>query len=94
MNQIFSTPIFDQIKSIYTKLELDSPLVFSHNDLNSTNFLLNPETDNLHLIDFEYSGFNKRAFEFGNLFNELIVNYEVDHDPYFQVSAKNYLKEE
>ncbi len=44
--------------------------MFTHNDLNNTNFIYDSEYDKLHLIDYEYAGFNYRLFEFGNLFNE------------------------
>ena len=35
--------------------DLESQVVFAHNDLNATNFLLDND-NNLRLLDFEYAG--------------------------------------
>ena len=47
----------------------------------------------IHFIDYEFSGLNIRAFEFGNLLNELIVNYELNMPPYFIVQEHQNLSE-
>lgn len=53
-----------------------SPVVFCHNDLLPGNILVlggreRPETpDDLTFIDFEYSSYNHRGFDFGNHWNE------------------------
>lgn len=64
--------------------------MLAHNDLNNTNILYDKEKDTLKLIDYEFAGFNYRSFEFGNFFNELTWNYELDEPPYFQVNENNY----
>ena len=45
-----------------------SDLVFCHNDLLLKNFIKNEKS--VELIDFEYSGYNYRAFDIANHFNE------------------------
>ena len=65
-------------------------ILFSHNDLNNTNMLFDEQSSKLFFIDYEYSGFNFRGFEFGNFFNELTMNYEVDQPPYFLFNAHKY----
>ena len=47
-------------------------LVFSHNDLHSGN-ILNDE-GSLRVIDYEYSGYNYRCFDFGNYYNECTLS--------------------
>lgn len=60
-----------------------SPIVFAHNDTNSTNMLFDPHSHQIYLLDYEYSGYNYRAFELGNFFNEQLWDYEVPTPPYF-----------
>mmetsp|Transcript_32328 Transcript_32328/g.64896 ORF Transcript_32328/g.64896 Transcript_32328/m.64896 type:complete len:193 (+) Transcript_32328:157-735(+) len=48
----------------------DFPVVFCHNDLLAANMMENMETGKLHLVDFEYGGFNFRGFDIANHFNE------------------------
>ncbi|CAI5746161.1 unnamed protein product [Peronospora destructor] len=47
-----------------------SDVVFSHNDLLSGNILHNPDWDRVQIIDYEYGGYNYRAFDFANHFCE------------------------
>lgn len=55
---------------------LGSPVVFCHNDLLAPNILAEEGPGSagapprLHIIDFEYGGYNCRDFDFGNHFNE------------------------
>lgn len=50
---------------------------FTHNDLLSQNIIYNEEKDVISFIDFEYSGYNYRAFDIGNHFNEF-AGFEID----------------
>jgi ethanolamine kinase len=47
-----------------------SPSVFSHNDLLAGNIMLETNTGNAKLIDFEYGGINYRGFDIANHWNE------------------------
>ncbi|KAI9909574.1 hypothetical protein PsorP6_014825 [Peronosclerospora sorghi] len=47
-----------------------SDIVFSHNDLLSGNILYNPGWDRVRIIDYEYGGYNYRAFDIANHFCE------------------------
>ena len=49
---------------------VDSQTVYCHNDIHAGNFLLNKQTDNLTLIDYEYADYGPRAFDMANLFCE------------------------
>lgn len=69
---------------------LDSPVVFSHNDLQENNILNNPETHELHFIDFEYANFNYRGFDLGNHFCEWTIEYNDKYDSGFQITLGNY----
>jgi ethanolamine kinase len=61
--------------------ELDSPVVFSHNDLLSGNFMCDNKTGELILIDFEYGMYNYRGFDLGNHFNEY-AGFDCDYSLY------------
>ncbi|CAG2166656.1 unnamed protein product [Oppiella nova] len=59
-----------------TVTELRSPIVFSHNDFNRRNILIqesdnNNSTDNpdIYLIDFDWSNYNYRGVDFGQYFS-------------------------
>jgi len=60
-----------EIMALKAKLMLvDSPVVFSHNDLLSGNIMYDADTDKVTLIDYEYSAYNYRGFDIGNHFCE------------------------
>ncbi|XP_038664126.1 choline kinase alpha isoform X1 [Scyliorhinus canicula] len=72
-----------------------SPIVFCHNDCQEGNLLLlehteNPGDQKLMLIDFEYSSYNFRGFDFGNHFCEWMYDYNCDEYPFFKTDIKNY----
>lgn len=47
-----------------------APVVFCHNDVLSGNIMINDDTDDVCLIDFEYGSTNYRGFDIANHFNE------------------------
>lgn len=49
---------------------MDADIVFAHNDLLSGNIMQCSDDGSIRLIDFEYSGFNYRAYDIGNFFAE------------------------
>ncbi|CAI2183682.1 7317_t:CDS:2 [Funneliformis geosporum] len=56
--------------------KLDSPIVFAHNDTQYGNILrLLDGTDQLVVVDFEYSGYNYRGFDIGNHWCEWMFDY-------------------
>ncbi|KAG7522008.1 hypothetical protein JOB18_011309 [Solea senegalensis] len=72
-----------------------SPVVFCHNDIQEGNILMldnkdQPSTDKLMLIDFEYSSYNYRGFDFGNHFCEWMYNYTYDQWPFYKATPENY----
>ncbi|XP_020367568.1 choline kinase alpha [Rhincodon typus] len=71
-----------------------SPIVFCHNDCQEGNLLLLENTENtdqkLMLIDFEYSSYNFRGFDFGNHFCEWMYDYNCDEYPFFKADINNY----
>ncbi|KAF9426772.1 hypothetical protein BGZ94_006022 [Podila epigama] len=61
-------------------LSVHSPLVFAHNDTQYGNILKSLDDDGeLVVIDFEYAGYNTRAFDIGNHFCEWTADYHSDH---------------
>lgn len=67
------------LKNICSKL--NSPAVFSHNDLLGGNIIVNDKSDVIKFIDFEYAGTNYQAFDIANHFNEW-AGFEADYTRY------------
>ncbi|ELU17086.1 hypothetical protein CAPTEDRAFT_216393 [Capitella teleta] len=78
-------------------LQLNSPLVFSHNDLLLKNIVYNKEKDRTFFIDYELSGFNHQAYDIASHFCEYAGVQEVNYDLYptkeFQLKwLRNFLQ--
>lgn len=72
-----------------------SPVVFCHNDVQEGNILILDNRDQnsnerLMLIDFEYSSYNYRGFDFGNHFCEWMYNYTYDQWPFYKATPEHY----
>ncbi|XP_051132238.1 probable ethanolamine kinase [Andrographis paniculata] len=79
----YDTISFEEVKKELADLKdttdrLNAPVVYSHNDLLSGNFMLNEDEGKLYLIDFEYGSYNYRGFDIGNHFNEY-AGFECDY---------------
>ncbi|KAI7861875.1 kinase-like domain-containing protein [Spinellus fusiger] len=59
--------------------QLQSPIVFSHNDTQYGNILRLENTGALVLVDFEYAGYNPRGYDIANHFCEWMYNYHSKH---------------
>lgn len=55
--------------------QLDSPVVFCHNDLLLGNVIYSGEENRATFIDYEYSGLNYQAYDIGNHFAEFVGTY-------------------
>lgn len=51
---------------------LDSPVVFAHNDLLLGNVIYNESKNKVTFIDYEYADYNYQAFDIGNHFAEFV----------------------
>ncbi|XP_018023260.1 choline/ethanolamine kinase isoform X2 [Hyalella azteca] len=87
---------FDGVAELNYVMELsaqvDSPVVFAHNDLQEGNILLQKSSSSrrVALIDFEYCAYNYRGFDLANHFGERVYGYKLDRPPYFTVHEKDY----
>ena len=83
---------FDKIE--LTKLQqsfkkLNYKLIrFCHNDLFINNVLL-MESDDVYLIDYEYSNYNYFSYDLANYFQQFVYEY-TNEKPYYRVHLKNY----
>ncbi|CEP16577.1 hypothetical protein [Parasitella parasitica] len=60
-----------ELESLIKKLEmLNSPIVFSHNDLLYGNIIYDQDKGEANFIDYEYGCYAFRGFDIGNHFNE------------------------
>ncbi|KAK7075794.1 hypothetical protein SK128_004650 [Halocaridina rubra] len=82
----------DFLKKVVSKIQ--SPVVFSHNDMQEGNILLNNQAktpeDRVSLIDFEYCSYNYRGFDIANHFCEWVYEYKLPVHPYYTVERENY----
>ncbi|XP_008289241.1 choline/ethanolamine kinase [Stegastes partitus] len=85
-----------ELKSLRALLaSTPSPVVFCHNDVQEGNILMledkdHASTENLMLIDFEYSSYNYRGFDFGNHFCEWMYDYTYNEWPFYKATPENY----
>ncbi|KAL4225556.1 hypothetical protein ACF0H5_016244 [Mactra antiquata] len=79
------------LKDILSRVQ--SPVVFSHNDLQEGNILYNEtveENKKMVVIDWEYCSYNYRGYDLGNHFLEWTYNYNYPRHPYFESKPENY----
>ncbi|KAI9016359.1 kinase-like domain-containing protein [Phycomyces nitens] len=70
------------LKHLMERLEkLDSPIVFSHNDLLYGNIIFDDQKEEASFIDYEYGCYAFRGFDIGNHFNEF-AGFECDYKRY------------
>ncbi|KFO24376.1 Ethanolamine kinase 2 [Fukomys damarensis] len=62
--------------------QLNSPVVFCHNDLLCKNIIYDSAKGCVQFIDYEYTGYNYQAFDIGNHFNEFAGVNGVDYSRY------------
>jgi len=73
-----------------------SDVVFSHNDLQEGNILINTVNNNnnddnrISVIDFEYCSYNYRAYDLANHFCEYRYDYTPPEHPYFTPCKDKY----
>lgn len=60
----------EELRSLQAAIPPSAPTAFCHNDLLAGNIMLDEETGQVTLIDFEYGGKNFRGFDIANHFNE------------------------
>ncbi|KAI8887362.1 kinase-like protein [Backusella circina FSU 941] len=71
-----------ELHYLISKLEkIDSPIVFSHNDLLYGNVILDDDKQEANFIDYEYGCYAFRGFDIGNHFNEF-AGFECEYDRY------------
>ncbi|KAG0165065.1 hypothetical protein DFQ28_009090 [Apophysomyces sp. BC1034] len=71
-----------ELEQLTERLEkLQSPIVFSHNDLLYGNIIYDDEKEEASFIDYEYGCYAFRGFDIGNHFNEF-AGFECDYSRY------------
>lgn len=58
--------------------KFDSEIGFCHNDLQYGNIMMDDETSNSTIIDYEYATYNPIAYDLANHFCEMAANYHTD----------------
>jgi len=85
MKEITSEEELEFIKKIVP----DDDIVLSHNDLSNGNQLLLAGSDEIMLIDYEYSGRNFRGFDIGYIYQQSVFTPNKEA-PYFKVQDGNF----
>jgi len=101
--EIMKREIETLVQRIEASSSLFTDLVFCHNDYHSGNIILESQQEmnerkeeeaaksiSIKVIDYEYSGYNYRAYDFGNFFNELMIDNYCKDPPFFSVKLENY----
>lgn len=95
-NKLMKHDLPAELESLHALLAATpSPVVFCHNDVQEGNILIldkenHNSRDRLMLIDFEYSSYNYRGFDFGNHFCEWMYNYTYNQWPFYKATAEDY----
>ncbi|KAF4071989.1 hypothetical protein AMELA_G00269210 [Ameiurus melas] len=95
-NKLMKYDLSAELANLRALLEkTPSPVVFCHNDVQEGNVLRldgrdQDSSDKLMLIDFEYSSYNYRGFDFGNHFCEWMYDYTYDKWPFYKANLDNY----
>ncbi|CAL0320078.1 unnamed protein product [Lupinus luteus] len=86
MHKTYETISFREVHDEIVELKgltdrLNSPVIFSHNDLLSANIMINDDEDKIYFIDYEYASYNYRGFDIANHFAEY-AGFECDYNLY------------
>ncbi|TNV72765.1 hypothetical protein FGO68_gene10596 [Halteria grandinella] len=82
---------YRELFSIYDPAKRPHDVVFSHNDFQENNVLINnTEQLKLTLIDFEYSGPNYRGYDIASFMNEQFMDYIIKEAPFFKIMPEEY----
>lgn len=69
--------------------QLNSPIVFGHGDIQPRNLMMSgigqDGTQSTTLIDFEFSGYNRRGYDIGCYFAEWTLEYPLPDFPHFSL---------
>ncbi|KAJ1796947.1 hypothetical protein LPJ59_003443 [Coemansia sp. RSA 2399] len=72
----------------YIEKDVHSPIVFAHNDLSYSNILRLEGSDEIMLIDYEFSGYNYRGFDIANYFFTWMYNFSNLENPHHLDSTR------
>jgi choline/ethanolamine kinase len=76
---------------MYRSLVPRDEVVFSHNDVQENNILVNLENNELStLIDFEYGGWNPIAYDLANYLNEMCIDNAHPSGPGVKLYLNNF----
>lgn len=94
----FASLDFEEVGKCVNDLEarlalVNSPVVYCHNDLQYGN-IMRTKSNEIVLIDFEYSSYNNRGYDFGNHFCEWAYDYHKSVNPHLGDFSKYPTKEE
>ena len=79
---------FEGFEELFTGLVPREDVAFSHNDVQRSNVLFDGES--LVLIDFEYAGWNPRAYDLANFINECAVDLAHPFPPGIKYYPSNF----
>ena len=71
---------FEELRWLTKRIDdMKCPIVFSHNDFNRKNILMRDSSEDIYLIDFDYTNYNYRGVDFGQYF----CSWAQEEDPEF-----------
>lgn len=85
LREIFS----DETSQLVRSCIPDGDLTFCHNDTYHGN-IMQLNSGEIRLLDFEFSCLNNKAYDFSNLFAETVMRHQQPDYPYFRIAAPEY----
>uniref|UniRef100_A0A0K0DYR8 Choline/ethanolamine kinase n=1 Tax=Strongyloides stercoralis TaxID=6248 RepID=A0A0K0DYR8_STRER len=83
--------LYEEYKLILSKISKSkSPVVFCHSDLHEGNILYNQENDTILPIDYEYSCYNNRGFDFAQTLNHYAWEYDASNKYGYNIFLNEY----
>ncbi|CEF68389.1 Protein kinase-like domain-containing protein [Strongyloides ratti] len=83
--------LYEEYNSILSKINNSkSPVVFCHNDLHEGNILYNEDKNTILPIDYEYSCYNNRGFDFAQTLNHYAWEYGSSNEYGYNIFPNEY----
>ncbi|MCP4139176.1 MAG: phosphotransferase [Chloroflexi bacterium] len=89
LREIYSPETFEKIKACFP----ESELTFCHNDTYHGN-IMKLDSEEIKLLDFEFSCLNYKSYDFSNLFAETVMRHKQPEYPYFRIAEAEFGRKE
>ena len=85
LREIYSSETLKKVK----QCQPNGDLIFCHNDTYHGN-IMQLDNGEIKLLDFEFSCFNHKTYDFSNLFAETVMRHQQPDYPYFRIAEPEF----